>query len=120
VRVFVRRALAAGLVVVVAGLAVVGQRVQHVHLSYRLDALATERRQLSALVNQLEVEVATLRSPARIGSRARQLGLATPGPEQVRQAREYVAGGPGVAGSRQGTVASVVPLPGAGPGAPRP
>ena len=106
VRPFVRRALAAGLVVVLAGLAVVGQRVQLVHQAYRLDGLAAERTRLGALINQLEVEVATLRSPARIGSRARQLGLATPGPEQVRQAREYVAGGPGLATSGRGVASA--------------
>lgn len=116
VRAFFRRVLAAGLVAVLAGLAVVGQRVQHVHLAYRLEALAAERARLSALINQLEVEVATLRSPARIGARARQMGLATPGPQQVLHAREYLAGGHGVAGAARGAVAAAVPVPDAGPG----
>jgi hypothetical protein len=111
VRAFFGRALAAGAVVVAAGLIVVGLRVQNVHLAYRLDALGAERARLIALTNQFDVEVATLRSPARIGARARELGLATPAPEQVRQAREYVAGGQGVAGGARGRVAAAVPLP---------
>jgi cell division protein FtsL len=120
VRVFFGRALAAGALVVVVGLVVVGLRVQHVHLAYRLDALTGERARLAALINQLDVEVATLRSPARIGTRARQLGLATPAPEQIRQAREYVAGGPGFAGAARGRVATAVPLPDTAEVAPRP
>jgi hypothetical protein len=37
--------------------------------------------------------VATLRSPGRVETRARQLGLTVPGREQVRLAREYLPGG---------------------------
>jgi cell division protein FtsL len=97
-------ALGGALVVVACALAVVGLRVQSVHLGYRLDALRAERTELTMLLRQLEVELATLRSPARIESRARELGLTTPGREQVRLAREFVTGDSGHAAARQGRV----------------
>lgn len=118
-RALVRRALAAGTVLVVGGLAVVGLRVQQVHLAYRLDALRAERARLETLIRQLDVEVATLRSPARIETRARQLGLATPAPQQVRVAREYVAGGQGVAAAGRGRIVAVAPSPDDGRGVAR-
>jgi cell division protein FtsL len=92
-----RRSLAVAVlcaaVFVVALLVVVGLRVQQVHLAYRLDALRNERTRVEILLRQLEIEVATLRSPGRVETRARQLGLTVPDREQVRVAREYVAGG---------------------------
>ncbi|HET9491804.1 MAG TPA: cell division protein FtsL [Methylomirabilota bacterium] len=93
-------ALAGALLVVLTGLVVVGLRVHQVQLAYQLDALRDERGRLGALVRQLEVEVATLRSPRRIEQRARQLGLAPPAPGQVRLAREFVAGTTGLAAER--------------------
>jgi len=91
------RALAGALLLVLSGLAVVGLRVQQVHLGYQLDALRAQRGRLEILLSQLEVEVATLRSPARVESRARQLGLMAPTPRQIRVAREFVTGGSGQA-----------------------
>jgi cell division protein FtsL len=88
------------LLVVLTGLVVVGLRVHQVQLAYQLDALRDERGQLGALVRQLEVEMATLRSPRRIEQRARQLGLVPPAPGQVRLAREFVAGTTGLAAER--------------------
>jgi len=41
--------------------------------------------------------VATLRSPSRIEARARQIGLVAAGRDQIRLAKEYVAGGTGLA-----------------------
>ena len=96
--------LIGALALVVCALAVVGLRVQSVHLGYRVDAVRAEHAELQALIRQLDVEVATLRSPARIESRARDLGLITPAREQVRLAREYVAGEHGVAAAHQGRV----------------
>ena len=94
-----RRSLAVALlcsaVLVVGLLAVVGLRVQQVHLAYQLDALRGERTRVEVLLRQLEIEVATLRSPSRVESRARQLGMTAPAREQVRLAREYVPGGSG-------------------------
>ena len=92
----VRRSLAAALlcsaVLVFGLLVVVGLRVQHVHLAYQLDALRNERTRTDVLLRQLEIEVATLRSPGRVEGRARALGMTPPSPEQVRQAREFVPG----------------------------
>ena len=92
-----RRSLAVALlcasIFVVALLVVVGLRVHQVHLAYRLDALRNDRMRVEVLLRQLEIEVATLRSPGRVETRARQLGMTVPDREQVRVAREYVAGG---------------------------
>jgi cell division protein FtsL len=93
----VRRSLVVALlcsaVLVVGLLVLVGLRVQQVHLAYQLDALRGERVRTEVLLRQLEIEVATLRSPGRVETRARQLGMIVPGRQQVRLAREYVPGG---------------------------
>lgn len=103
-----------GLVValVLVTLAVVGAKVQQTQLAYRLGALRVTARQLEELKQQLEVELAMLRSPQRIEARARALGLVPPTRDQVRLTREYVAGGTGtapaqVAQTRAGSGASV-------------
>ena len=92
-----RRSLAVALLcsalLVVGLLVVVGLRVQQVHLAYALDTLRAERIRTEVLLRQLEIEVATLRSPGRVETRARQLGMTVPGREQVRLAREYLPGG---------------------------
>lgn len=107
----VRRVLALALlgaaVLMLSGLLVVGLRVQQVHLAYQLDALRLERTGLETLMRQLEVEVATLKSPARVEMRARQIGLVTPAREQVRLAREFVGGPTGLAAAERNRVASV-------------
>jgi cell division protein FtsL len=97
-------ALTGALLLVACALAVVGLRVQSVHLGYRLDAVRVERAELATLLRQLEVELATLRSPARVESRARELGLITPARQQVRLAREYIAGDSGVAAAHHARV----------------
>ncbi len=102
-------ALAGALLLVLSGLAVVGLRVQQVHLGYQLDILRAERGRLETLLGQLEVEVATLRSPARIETRARQLGLTAPTRRQIRVAREFVAGGSGQAAADGGHVTASLP-----------
>ena len=96
--------LIGALALVVCALAVVGLRVQSVHLGYRVDVVRAEQAELTALIRQLEVELATLRSPARIESRAREIGLIPPARQQVRLAREYVAGDSGVAAAHQARV----------------
>jgi cell division protein FtsL len=117
----VRRSLAAALacaaVLVLGALVVVGLRVQQVHLGYELDRLKSERTRLEQTVRQLEIEMATLRSPGRVESRARELGLISPVRGQVRLAREYVAGSTGLAAERSRTaslsgLASGTTLPG--------
>jgi cell division protein FtsL len=92
--------LTGALVLILSGLGVVGLRVQQVHLGYQLDALRAERVRMEVQIRQLEVQVATLRSPGRVESRARQLGLTTPTRDQVRMAREFVAGTTGLAAER--------------------
>jgi len=108
----VRRSFAAALalsaVLVVVALLLVGLRVQQVHLAYRLDALRAERARTETLIRQLEIEVATLRSPVRVDQRARQLGLTAPAPDQVRLAREYVTGTTGLAAAQRNRVEASV------------
>ncbi len=96
-------ALACAALLVGGALAAVGLRVQQVHVAYRLDVLRGQRTRAEGNVRQLEIEVATLRSPARVESRARQLGLIAPGRDQIRLAREYVTGSTGLAGMRSHT-----------------
>lgn len=107
-----RRSLAVALlcsaVLVVGLLVVVGLRVQQVHLAYQLDALRGERTRVEVLLRQLEIEVATLRSPGRVESRARQLGMTAPAREQVRLAREYVPGGSGAVAAARPVGMSVI------------
>jgi cell division protein FtsL len=83
--------------------------VQQVHLAYQLDGLRAERERAETLNRQLEVEVATLRSPGRVEAGARQLGMIAPGPGQVVLAREFVAGPVGVAAVQRSRVAASVP-----------
>lgn len=104
-------ALVAAVLFMVSGLVVVGLRLQQVHLGYQLDGLRDERARLEGLTSQLEVEVATLRSPGRVEARARQLGLTTPGRQQVRLAREFIAGPTGLAAAERNRVAALGAIP---------
>ncbi|OLB46749.1 MAG: hypothetical protein AUI13_18450 [Gemmatimonadetes bacterium 13_2_20CM_2_69_23] len=97
-------ALTVAALLVGGALIVVGMRVQQIQLAYRLDELRTQHARAQGNVRQLEIEVATLRSPGRLEARARQLGLVAPGRDQIRLAREYVAGGTGLAATRFGRV----------------
>jgi len=107
----VRRSLVGALLVsaalVCGALGVVGLRVQQVQLAYQLDRLHHERSAVETAIRQLEVEVATLRAPARVEQRARQLGLAAPDRQQVRLAREYVPAGTGLAAAHRSRVAAL-------------
>jgi cell division protein FtsL len=107
----VRRSLAVAFAVsgllVMSALGVVGLRVQQVHLAYQLERLHHERADLQTALRQLEVEVATLKSPGRIEQRARQLGLVAPERAQVRLAREYTAAGTGLAAAHRSRVAAL-------------
>ena len=107
----VRRALVGALLVsaalVASALGVVGLRVQQVHLAYQLDRLHRERAEVATAIRQLEIEVATLKAPARVEQRARQLGLTTPDRQQIRLAREYAPAGTGLAAAHRSRVAEV-------------
>ncbi len=95
-----------GVVVGLVGLLVGGvltyvwQEVQRVRLAYEIEELRALRGELDELNRRLKVEIASLRSLARIEQKARaELGLELPRGNQVRLAREVV---PGVEpGSRQ-------------------
>jgi cell division protein FtsL len=93
---------------VVTALLVVAVRVQHVRLAYQLDSLRAERTRVETLIQQLEVQLATLRSPRRVESQARQLGLIVPAPRQVLSAREFVAGTGGLAADRSARIETQV------------
>ena len=90
-------ALATAALLAAGALTVVGVRIEQVHLAYRLVSLRSERGRAQDRIRQLEIEVATLRSPSRIEARARQIGLVVAARDQIRLAREYVAGGTGLA-----------------------
>jgi cell division protein FtsL len=93
---------------VVVALVVVAVRVQQVRLAYQLDSLRAERTRVETLIGQLEVQLATLRSPRRVESQARQLGLIVPAPQQVVNAREFVAGSGGLAAAQAARIEAQV------------
>jgi hypothetical protein len=71
----------------------------------------TERVRAEERIRQLEIEVATLRSPSRIEARARQIGLVAAGRDQIRLAKEYVAGGTGLAANQSRAASLRAPRP---------
>lgn len=85
----------------VGALGVVGLKVQQVLLSYRLDSLRAAKGEADELNRQLRVELATLRSLARIEDKALgELGMVPPARHQVRLAREFVTDGDGTVSLR--------------------
>ena len=111
----VRRSLAVALataaLLAAGALTVAGVRIEQVHLAYRFDALRSERGRAQERIRQLEIEVATLRSPGRLEARARQIGLVVPARDQIRLAKEYVTGGTGLAADRSRAASLVAPRP---------
>ena len=101
-------ALACAALFVGIAVAVVAVRVQQVHFAYQLDALRTERTRTETLIRQLEVEVATLKSPRRVELQARQLGMAPPSPSQLARAREFLTGATGMAAARAARIEAQV------------
>jgi len=104
-------ALATSALLVTGALTVVGVRVEQIHLAYRLDGVRGERARTEDRIRQLEIEVATLRSPGRIEARARALGLVAAGRDQIRLAKEYVTGGTGLAANRSQAASLRSPRP---------
>lgn len=85
----------------VGALGVVGLKVQQVLLSYQLDSLRAAKGEADELNRQLRVELATLRSLARIEDKALgELGMVPPARHQVRLAREFVTDGDGTVSLR--------------------
>jgi len=59
-------------------------RVQYVRVKYEIQEQTTRIRKLSAMQDNLKIELARLKSPQRIAKIARtQLGLVTPTPKQT-------------------------------------
>ena len=72
------------LVFVVELLAYTWCRVQYVNIGYELSRVTGKHAALVTLQNSLKVELARLKSPARIEKIAREkLGLVRPIPEQI-------------------------------------
>ena len=92
-------------------LGLVALKVHQVRLSYRLDELRAARTEVDEANRRLRVELATLRSLARIEDKARtELGMVAPAADQVLLAREFVADGRGVASaSRSRTATALAP-----------
>lgn len=64
-------------------------QVQRVRVSYELEDLRSLRTEVEEQNRKLHVELASLRSYARVDSAARRLGLTQPARDQVRLAREF-------------------------------
>ncbi len=78
------RRVALGAILAAGGLLYAWQHYQCIQLRYRLEELRAERGQAAELHQQLQLEVASLRSPMRIDTLARrELGLTMPAPGQV-------------------------------------
>ena len=102
-------ALACSAVLVAGVLGVVALKVHQVRLSYQLDALRANRAVAEERNRVLSVELATLRSLARIEDKARgELGMVPPATEQVQLAREFVPAGRGVASASQPRTAAAL------------
>ena len=104
-------ALATAALLAAGALTVAGVRIEQVHLAYQLDALRSERGRAHERIRQLEIEMATLRSPGRLEARARQIGLVVPARDQIRLAKEYVTGGTGLTADRSRAASLVAPRP---------
>ena len=80
-----------GSLLVGAVLGYVWLKVQRVRVSYETEAMRGVRVRLEEQNRKLQLELASLSAFARVDSAARRLGLAPPGPDQIRLAREYLA-----------------------------
>lgn len=102
-------AVACSAVLVAGVLGVVALKVHQVRLSYELDTLRGSRAAVEQRTRVLKVELATLRSLARIEDKARtELGMVTPAADQVLLAREFVTDGRGVALANRARAATAV------------
>jgi cell division protein FtsL len=85
--------LAVAAVVAVALLAYTWQRYECLEMSFQLEQTSQEQRQALEFNRELRVELATLRSPARIDQLARnQLGMMVPQPAQIITIQPQTAG----------------------------
>ena len=77
------RRVACGAVLAACGLLYAWQHLQCIQLRYQFEDLQAKRSQAVELNQELRLEIASLRSPARINAIARQFGLTAPVPGQV-------------------------------------
>ena len=82
-RLLVRRLLRLGALLVLACIVHVWLRLQVIRLGYDLSAARTMQLRLEHERSELEIELATLRDPARIEQAARRLGMTAPRAGQV-------------------------------------
>lgn len=82
-RLLVRRLLALGAFLVLACIAHVWLRLQVIRIGYDLSAARAMQLRLEHERRELEIELATLRDPARIERVARRLGMIAPRAGQV-------------------------------------
>ena len=68
-----------------AAVAQVWTNLRAIELGYEISKLTKKRRSLLEANRRLRIEVALLKSPARIGRLAREIGLREPEPEQIRR-----------------------------------
>jgi cell division protein FtsL len=81
------RRLATGAALAACLLSYAWQHFECIQVRYQIERLDTERARSADLNQQLQLEVATLRSPVRVDTIARnQLGLTVPVPGQVASA----------------------------------
>ncbi|MCA9667297.1 MAG: cell division protein FtsL [Myxococcales bacterium] len=78
-----------------AAVAQVWTNLRAIELGYEISKLTKKRRSLLEANRRLRIEVALLKSPARIGRLAREIGLREPEPEQIRRLAAPAAGGVG-------------------------
>jgi cell division protein FtsL len=78
-----------GSVLVGGVLGYVWLQVQSVRVTYELEDLRSLRAEVQEQNRKLHLEIASLRSFARVDSAARRLGLREPSRDQVRLAREF-------------------------------
>jgi cell division protein FtsL len=82
-RLLVRRLLGLGGLLMIACMAHVWLRLQVIRLGYDLSAARAMQLRLEHERRELEIELATLRDPARIERAARRLGMTVPRAGQV-------------------------------------
>ena len=79
----VRRALLLGAALVFLCMLQVWLRLQVLHMGYELSAARAMQLRLEHEQRELQVELATLRDPGRLGERARRIGMVPPSKGQV-------------------------------------
>ncbi len=99
--------LAAGVVLAACLLVYAWQHFECIQIRYRIEQLDVQRAQAAELNQQLQLEVATLRSPGRVETIARnELGLTVPVPSQVAPTAEGAAANAVVAEAQLGQSAA--------------